>query len=1172
MMVLGLRSKAWKSKGKAVHVEFEICLVEIKPWQRFQSSKPVILLWHRGDKHSGVTKIVMPQVEADSDGGKIAFNESFRLPTILYPELSKKGSKLGRNGMFQEKLVVFSLHEAGNSRGQPLGTASLDLAAYATIQEQKRITIPLTTSKRVSPKQGFSNLLLVVGQYRENKVSRPVGAEEIQRSKSSVDSLSSALSQSSRTSDGYSSAAIDEQSRESLVTALLSEEDEEIAEFTDDEDSLGSASPTQARSVQSAAGAVTSDNSLRPEVLVAHESSSNSAAHQENVKSKTVVSSSPQSSPVKAAAAAAAAAYAPKRSFLSQRGGSSWASSNGFSSESASPETEGFCTPCSYGARSPNVVCKSPPVASLALSHTSTTAASDAHMKKIGQLDDDDTPEKEINSGNVQSLVEVKAESLESLEAAQVEKARHENAVNISIDISSGKPIQDDKRHSKEQAEMSSLKSTADILRGSSKNAPKELSMPVQSVVKLATGDTSGQVEGKQAQKPNSTKVLNPTKLITEKQSNMEADRGNGTELNVSKSQKTGLDGSQLKHSTLREWGTAVEAKEMNVLEEARVKFSKGSDMRNEKIEKKVLEEAKMKVVKAEAKVASLEAKVDQLDSHIEKLKGELQDTAAIEAAIYSVIADHGSSSHKVHSPALRLARLYIYACKHWSQERRASYARNSVSGLVVVARACGHDVSRLTYWWSNTVVLRETISLVFDVPFSPPSCATVPSRSHPGGATKSGQDVSSNTKDDTKLIFEQQYGMPNDWRELNTFLAALESLEAWIYATVVESVWWQALTPHMQKSADYKLQHGAVDGFGKEESFHVGSNGNKLNHPECADGNQGNISVDLWKAAFFDTFGKLCPVRAVGVECGCLPMLAKSIMEECVLRLDVAMFNAILRGSEDESPTDPVSDPISDPCVLPIRIGNLTFGAGAQLKNAERALSTWITNLVRNAGVSSFVEHSTEIDEKGLISFPLLKSTGGLLMLPKDMLMDKSIRKEVCPALSLLEIRRLLLAFTPDEFSADPVSPSLLAAINVEISTEKRMHGGMDCNVSSQAMISAPPIIYTPVQSSLIRDWMGEPSSSGKNDLFPSRMNSSLLRRGHMNDEELDELESPINWLLVNSVGMMPRNFGHIISPSSHSDVIYGIEKSKSTAKISTDIAVMNERFQLLRQVWTLE
>lgn len=51
--------------------------------------------------------------------------------------------------------------------------------------------------------------------------------------------------------------------------------------------------------------------------------------------------------------------------------------------------------------------------------------------------------------------------------------------------------------------------------------------------------------------------------------------------------------------------------------------------------------------------------------------------------------------------------------------------------------------------------------------------------------------------------------------------------------------------------------------------------------------------------------------------------------------RLDVAMFNAILRESAEEMPTDPVSDPISDSKVLPIPASKSSFGAGVQLKNA---------------------------------------------------------------------------------------------------------------------------------------------------------------------------------------------------------------------------------------------
>lgn len=59
--------------------------------------------------------------------------------------------------------------------------------------------------------------------------------------------------------------------------------------------------------------------------------------------------------------------------------------------------------------------------------------------------------------------------------------------------------------------------------------------------------------------------------------------------------------------------------------------------------------------------------------------------------------------------------------------------------------------------------------------------------------------------------------------------------------------------------------------------------------------------------------------------------------MEQCISRLDVAMFNAILRQSANEIPTDPVSDPIADPKVLPIPAGDLSFGSGAQLKKSVR-------------------------------------------------------------------------------------------------------------------------------------------------------------------------------------------------------------------------------------------
>lgn len=47
---------------------------------------------------------------------------------------------------------------------------------------------------------------------------------------------------------------------------------------------------------------------------------------------------------------------------------------------------------------------------------------------------------------------------------------------------------------------------------------------------------------------------------------------------------------------------------------------------------------------------------------------------------------------------------------------------------------------------------------------------------------------------------------------------------------------------------------------------------------PALGDQQQGNFSINLWKSAFQDAFQRLCPVRAGGHECGCLPVIARMV------------------------------------------------------------------------------------------------------------------------------------------------------------------------------------------------------------------------------------------------------------------------------------------------------
>lgn len=94
-------------------------------------------------------------------------------------------------------------------------------------------------------------------------------------------------------------------------------------------------------------------------------------------------------------------------------------------------------------------------------------------------------------------------------------------------------------------------------------------------------------------------------------------------------------------------------------------------------------------------KEAALEKKIEEMEMRIEKLEEELREVAALEISLYSVVPEHGSSAHKVHTPARRLSRLYIHACKYWTQDKRATIAKNTVSGLLLIAKSCGNDVPR---------------------------------------------------------------------------------------------------------------------------------------------------------------------------------------------------------------------------------------------------------------------------------------------------------------------------------------------------------------------------------------------------------------------------------------------------------------------------------------------
>ncbi|KAK3040822.1 hypothetical protein RJ639_029166 [Escallonia herrerae] len=513
--------------------------------------------------------------------------------------------------------------------------------------------------------------------------------------------------------------------------------------------------------------------------------------------------------------------------------------------------------------------------------------------------------------------------------------------------------------------------------------------------------------------------------------------------------------------------------------------------------------------------------------SRVEMLEEELREAAAIEVGLYSIVAEHGSSINKVHTPARRISRFYFHACKARCQDKRAGAARAAVSGLVLVSKACGNDVPRLTFWLSNLIMLRAIVSQADGkMPLSggPGTRGNVGARSDGRYPRRSDKSPSIGIeKNNTSPEFD-------DWEDHETFIIALENVEAWIFSRIVESVWWQTMTPHMQSTA------AKTSGTRKRNASRYA----------LGDQEQGNFSVELWKKAFKDSCERLCPIRAGGHECGCLHVLGRLVMEQLVSRLDVAMFNAILRESAEEMPTDPVSDPIGDPRVLPVPSGRSSFGAGAQLKNAIGNWSRWLTDLF---GIEDNDSHEVDnylgADNKGpepdtsFKAFRLLNALSDLMMLPVEMLADKSTRKEVCPTLGAPLIKRVVNNFVPDEFCPHPIPDDVLEALDSEDALEAAGEF-----ITSFPFI-ATPTTYSPPLAASLAGIIGELGSQAL-----QRSGSSVLRKAYTSDDELDELDSPLTSIITENFRVSPN-----------------LRRPKWTPKQKGRLNVV--RYRLLREVW---
>ncbi|KAL3526304.1 hypothetical protein ACH5RR_010960 [Cinchona calisaya] len=1076
-MVLGLKAK--NRKNPSVQVDYLIHIQEVKPWPPSQSLRTlhaVLVQWEHGDRSSGSTDQVVPSLGTGSGvgDGRIEFNESFRLPVTLLRDLSVKG---GNGDTFQKNYIEFNLYEPQRDKtaiGQLLGSAVVDLADYGVVKDTLSISTPINC-KRTYRNTSQPLLFLKIQSVEKSWVSS-----------SSRDRLTM-------------EASMDRNSVDDSVSALMNEayaEEAETSSFTDDDVSSRSSLAVYSSAVESNGGSPPQNKeselgrkqtsvrrtedvclpSLEQQLVKADDkqlTTSNLSLKRASSHSSSIdLTSDLAWITKKIGARSAQSSSSPMVHEVKEKANSNYRSATAF-----------VGVPCDIGK---NILGGSSDATSTVEQRTDANICSplnkeafpDSNLSGDENLGCINTFNPHINGVFDNKAAVTKEEGRSNSDLTQNGYAESEN---FEIYQENGKQ--------------------------------REIMEKMEQCIEDEPTDNFSQDDFRGLDSFESDALSPSREHLSIKSSLQNIDSHNKHE----KSVRSSMDSNKIYGS--------VRAKQF-------ILGDRGSGaldfISNELIDTMVHSK--------ETRVILSDSRINQLEQKLKRLEAELREAAAIEVGLYSVVAEHGSSTNKVHAPARRLSRFYLYASRAHSQSQRGTAAKSAISGLILVAKACGNDVPRLTFWLSNSIMLRAIISESLreqKIPFSGPVTEK--------NGVRNAKNISSFLKWNSlssKGIESTLDEGSDDWDDPNTYITALGKVESWIFSRIIESIWWQTLTPHMQSDAAKAIHRGIF----------LDSNKKYRRTSSSDDQEQGAFSLELWKMAFRDACERICPVRAEGHECGCLPILSRLVMEQCVARLDVAMFNAILRESVDDIPTDPVSDPISDANVLPVPVGNASFGTGAQLKNAIGNWSRWLTDLLGVDDDDSLDDvvnsacGTSDDENKGqdtsLKSFNLLNALSDLMMLPKDMLLSRTIRKEVCPTFGPTLIRRIMNAFVPDEFCPEPVPKVVLEALNSEDSFDNEED-------YVNFPFSAAPIVYLPPSAASVVGIIGDAG----NHYRLARQGSLVLAKSYTSDDELDELVSPLSSIIIG-----------------------GVQGSSSSNTILTsrgNISQNTTRYQLLREVW---
>ncbi|DBA70289.1 TPA: hypothetical protein ACH3X2_011717 [Trebouxia sp. C0005] len=425
--------------------------------------------------------------------------------------------------------------------------------------------------------------------------------------------------------------------------------------------------------------------------------------------------------------------------------------------------------------------------------------------------------------------------------------------------------------------------------------------------------------------------------------------------------------------------------------------------------------------------------------TQIESMVRELRTAAALEASVYLARSGKGNArrvkARSVHAPARRLARTTISL----GPDEGIAFGLRAVRAIEAAADGCS-DVIGMAYWWSNCIQLRWMLWAM---------C-------HGGEMTEDGS------------MAEEASGMDEfDW-VMKVLVPPLRELEVYIFERLFRYLWQKALLESVKREPS----------GGPMFSPHMMTPTHKASQHEDA--------IQRWLDALQDTHRTLMPAKQSATN-GHVTLLKQKMLTAILRRVDSVLFEKLTAGdpgamspsSRDvfssgwknsghhrNASTSSAAGSVAgaeaplDPKLLPFSKGPLSFGVGVNLK---MAVSRW-TDWAHDAGVR---------EEKGVLEgysfFPQLRATADLLMMPKEVLTDRTIRAEVLPGLSLGRICALLERFQPDDFAADPLPRGLLTSLHNETPPSE---------VSPSAVGRLEAGYEPPSESQLLADGLIEPVS----------------------------------------------------------------------------------------------